>query len=117
MSDGMRSGVDWMRLNEEVERPRDGADQQRFGEAGRADEQRVPPAEDGDEHLVDHVGLADDHAGDLRAQGFMGCLQLPDEVQLVRRRNLAHVVSRGDGWPILARGGRDGNSGVHAVAE
>ena len=44
-------------------------DQQGLAEAGHADEQAVAAREDGDEHLLDHVGLAEDDAGDLGLGG------------------------------------------------
>ena len=65
MSDGIRSGVNWMRLKRHVEDLADGADHQRLGQAGHADEQAVAAREDGGEDLLDDLGLADDDAAQL----------------------------------------------------
>ena len=53
MSAGIRSGVNWMRLKDRSQDLRDGADQQRLGQAGHADQQTVPAAEQGDQELLD----------------------------------------------------------------
>ena len=53
-------------LAAEVERAGQRAGHERLGQAGRADEQAVAAREERDEHLADHVGLADDHARHLR---------------------------------------------------
>ena len=65
MSAGMRSGVNWMRWNAEVERLGERRDQQRLGEAGHADEQAVTAREQRDQQLLDDLLLADDPLLDL----------------------------------------------------
>ena len=54
-----------MRLEAQVEHPGEGADQQRLGEAGHADEQGMAAAEDRHQDLFDHRLLADDDPPDL----------------------------------------------------
>ena len=49
----------------QIQRPGQRADQQRLGQARHAFQQAMPAAEQGDQHLLDHVVLADDHAGEL----------------------------------------------------
>ena len=53
MSDGIRSGVNWMRLNSRSSTSRERADQQRLRQARHADEQAVPPREDRRPHQAD----------------------------------------------------------------
>ena len=65
MSEGIRSGVNWMRLNDDVEDLRDRADHERLGQTGHADQQAMAAGEDRGQDLLDHVGLADDHAAEL----------------------------------------------------
>ena len=65
MSAGIRSGVNWIRLNDEIEDLRDGLDQQRLREAGHARDQAVPAREERDQDLIDDVILADDHLANL----------------------------------------------------
>ena len=52
-------------LEGHVEDLADGADHERLGQAGHADQQAVAAREDGREDLLDHVGLADDDAPEL----------------------------------------------------
>ena len=49
----------------EIQRASQRADEQRFREAGHAFEQAMAAGEQGDQHLLDHVVLADDDAGEL----------------------------------------------------
>ena len=46
MSDGIRSGVNWMRLNVRLEHLRQRADQQRLGQPGHADDEAVAADEE-----------------------------------------------------------------------
>ena len=55
MSDGIRSGVNWMRLNVERQRVGQRADHQRLGQARHADQQAVPAGEERDQQLLDHL--------------------------------------------------------------
>ena len=66
MSDGIRSGVNWMRLNSRPSVCAMRAHQQRLRRARQAGDQAVAADEQGDQHLFDHFVLADDHAADLR---------------------------------------------------
>ena len=65
MSDGIRSGVNWMRLKASDRHLRQRADHQRLGQAGHAFEDAVAPAEQGDQQLLDDLVLADDDAAQL----------------------------------------------------
>ena len=65
MSDGIRSGVNWMRVNvppSVFEQRRHG---QRLAEAGHALEQAVAAGEEPDEHPLEHTFLADDDRAQL----------------------------------------------------
>ena len=53
MSEGIRSGVNWMRRAVEAEDHAQRLDQLGLGEAGNADEQAVAAGEDGDQRPVD----------------------------------------------------------------
>ena len=46
MSEGIRSGVNWMRRGVEAEHDAHGLDQLGLGEAGHADQQRVAAGQD-----------------------------------------------------------------------
>ena len=52
-------------LEGDVEDLADGADHERLGQAGHADEQAVAAREDGGQDLLDDLGLADDDAAQL----------------------------------------------------
>ena len=65
MSDGIRSGVNWIAAERQVQRVGQRADHERLGQARHADEQAVAPREERDEQLLDHVLLADDDLGAL----------------------------------------------------
>ena len=91
MSDGIRSGVNWMRLKLRSSASAEGLDHERLGQAGHADQQGMAAGEDGGEDLVDHLLLADDPLGHLGAQALHGT----DEAL-----ELLHVVL-GDGWAAV----------------
>ena len=65
MSDGIRSGVNWMRLKLRFSAVGQGADHQRLGQAGHADQQAVAAGEDGDEQFFEDALLADDDLAQL----------------------------------------------------
>ena len=65
MSDGIRSGVNWMRLNVEIEDLGERLDQQRLRQAGHAGDQAVAAGEERDQHLLDDLVLADDDLAQL----------------------------------------------------
>ena len=69
MSAGIRSGVNWMRLNVAVDDVGEGADEHRLAQAGHAFEQRVAVGDQADQRLPDEVVLADDDALDLAFDG------------------------------------------------
>ena len=76
MSLGIRSGVNWMRLNahplDDRERPRD----ERLAEPGRALDERVALREHRDEHPLDELLLPDDDARHLLLDALEGLLEL-----------------------------------------
>ena len=65
MSAGIRSGVNWIRLNDRSRISRERLDQQRLRQTGHAGEQAVPAGEERHQDLVDDVVLPDDHLADL----------------------------------------------------
>ena len=65
MSDGIRSGVNWMRLKLRFSDVGQRADHQRLGQARHADQQAVAAGEDGDEQLLEDALLADDDLAQL----------------------------------------------------
>ena len=75
MSDGIRSGVNWMRENFRSSTARQRVDQQRLGQPGHADDQAVAADEERQQHLVDDVVLTDDQllqlGDDLVAAAFI----------------------------------------------
>ena len=76
MSDGIRSGVNWMRLEFKPEHRAERRDQLGLGKAGHADQQRVAAGENRKQRLFDNAFLAEDHLADFPAdQGdFAECL-------------------------------------------
>ena len=78
MSEGIRSGVNWMRLKREVEGLGEAGDEEGLGEAGDADEQGVAAGEDGDEDLLDDLVLADDDLGQFLADALGGGFDVID---------------------------------------
>ena len=67
-SDGIRSGVNWMRWNVPPSVSGQRGDGERLAEAGHALEQAVAAGQQGDEHPLEHPLLADHHAVQLVAQ-------------------------------------------------
>ena len=65
MSDGTRSGVNWMPGEVAADHGREAAHRQRLGHAGHALEQDVALGQQADHQLLDHVLLADDDPLDL----------------------------------------------------
>ena len=72
MSAGIRSGVNWMRLNVEVEDLGERLDQQRLGQPGHAGDQAVAAGEQRDQHLIDDLVLADDDLAQLGEDAVRG---------------------------------------------
>ena len=66
----------------EVERLRDGLDEQRLGEAGHADEQHVAAGEQRGDEIVDDLVLADDAAPDLLDQRGARARQLVEQLDV-----------------------------------
>jgi hypothetical protein len=64
MSDGIRSGVNWMRLELSPRTVPSVVDQLGLGEAGHADQQRMTPGQDREEGLLDDAFLSEDDIRD-----------------------------------------------------
>ena len=62
----------------QVQRPGQRGDRQRLGQAGHADGQAVAAGEQADQHLLDHLLLADDHLVDLAPEVLAGTLHPVD---------------------------------------
>jgi hypothetical protein len=96
-SDGIRSGVNWMRLNEPPRTSGEGLDRQRLGQARHALEEEVTTGQQADEDPLEHRVLADDDSSDLEHD---------------RLRGGARVRGIGEGAQVGAgRGGRVGHVG------
>ena len=65
MSDGIRSGVNWMRENRRSSDSRHRVDQQRLRQPGRADDQAVAADKERHQHLLDDLLLPDDDLAQL----------------------------------------------------
>ena len=73
MSEGIRSGVNWMRLNPSDIVFASELTSKRLRQAGNAHQQAVAPRENGDHHLIDDVLHAHDRLAQLfydRVSGF-----------------------------------------------
>ncbi len=69
---GHQVGGELHAFEAEVEHVAEGADEQCLGESWHPHQQGVSAAEDGDEHLFDHLILADDDLGELSAHALVG---------------------------------------------
>ena len=65
MSDGIMSGVNWMRRNDRLKIRATVRDEQRLGQPRHADQQDVAPGEQPDQELLDDLALADHDLADL----------------------------------------------------
>ena len=65
MSAGIRSGVNWMRLNDRSRICATVLMSSVLARPGHAGDQAVPAGEERDEHLIDHRVLPDDDLADL----------------------------------------------------
>ena len=65
MSDGIRSGVNWMRLNLRLTASASVLISSVFARPGTPRSRQWPPAKQADEDLAAHLLLADDHAPDF----------------------------------------------------
>ena len=70
MSLGIRSGVNWMRMKFRCSAWANVETVERLGQPRHADGEAVAAGEDADQHLLDHLVLADDHLVDLAQQRF-----------------------------------------------
>ena len=89
MSDGIRSGVNWMRLNTSPSVCAMVRTSSVFADAGHAGDQAVPAHEQRDQHLLEHLLQADDHwrtcLDDLR----LDLLEALDPAPSIRLRQAA----------------------------
>ena len=83
MSIGIRSGVNWMRLNLQRHRLGQLADHQRLGQPGHAHQQGVPAGEQADRQPLDDVVLADDHPAQLLAQPGINFAEPVDGLHII----------------------------------
>ena len=94
MSAGIMSGVNWMRLKLQPRTAGERLDEQRLGEPGHADDQRMPFGENGCQHCADGLVLADDDFAELGANAIAGGLGVLEVAEIVRwqRRCVGHVL-------------------------
>ena len=102
MSIGIRSGVNWMRLNFKRHRFRQLADQQRLGQPRHAHQQGVAPGEQADRQPLDHVLLADDHAAQLAFQLRVNLAQAVNRRDVVLLELLARACLKAPSFPLLS---------------
>ena len=84
MSIGIRSGVNWMRLNLSDIVSASLLTISVLASPGTPIKQRVPAGEQADRQPLDHVVLADDHPAQLLAQPGIG---IPQMIDRLRRRS------------------------------
>ena len=85
MSDGIRSGVNWMRRKLRPSASRQRAHQQRFRGARHARDQAMAADEERDQNLLDHFFLADDDLANLGENVGVNLLKTLDPRLAVRR--------------------------------
>jgi hypothetical protein len=95
MSVGIRSGVNWTRLNFRFEHLGNRAHQQGLRHPGQADQQRVAAGNDAHQHLVEHLALADDHLADLEPDLLGVVTHLADQCQVAGSRGVLVAHFRG----------------------
>ena len=83
MSAGIRSGVNWMRLNCKRQGVGQRADHQRLGQARHAHQQAVAAGEHGDQQFFDDLLLADDHAAQLLGDESVGFVEFLNGLEVV----------------------------------
>ena len=91
MSIGMRSGVNWIRLNLSDIVSASLLTSKRLGQAGHAHEQGVPPGEHADRQPLDDLALADDHPADLVSQPGIDLAQMIDRLDIVLAQSFLHL--------------------------
>ncbi len=105
MSEGIRSGVNWMRRGGEAEDGAEGLDQLGLGETGNADEEAVAAGEDGDERPVDDDLLTVDDLADRRPRrpdpGDRGLDLGDDAVGVGGKVGLVECAHRTGGFPLV----------------
>ena len=83
MSDGIRSGVNWMRLNFRSSTCASVCDEQRLGQPRHADQDAVAADEEREQHLLEHVVLPDDQLAQLAEHAVAAFLQPVGESDVV----------------------------------
>ena len=94
MSVGIRSGVNWMRLNVRSSDWASVLTMSVLASPGTPIEQGVAAAEDGHQQLIEDLLLADDDLADLAAQPLVGVAQLFEHLGVSR---FGHGGDSGDG--------------------
>jgi len=69
---GHQVGCELDAVEGQIQNVSQAAHQQRLREPRHAQQQAVSAGEDGDQHLIDHLFLADNHFADFRLDGLMG---------------------------------------------
>ena len=70
-------------LERKVQGLRQRGDQQRLGQPRHADQQRMAAGEDGDQHLVDHLRLADDHLRQFALERDVAAVEILDLLEII----------------------------------
>ena len=100
MSEGIRSGVNWMRLNCSDIDLGQGIDDGGLGQARHPHEQPVPARQNADQQLFDDDVLADDDLGQFGAEVSVGLAQLVDGRDIIMGKS----GRRGCGGACRSRG-------------
>ena len=106
MSDGIRSGVNWMRLKSAETAAAQGAHEQGLGRAGDAFEQHMAVGEQPGERVLDGLVLADDGLVDFARDGLGDALHLAAARVIGGRRRRLHRRSPGGRAVEVERGTR-----------
>ena len=101
MSIGIRSGVNWMRLNFSDIVSASLLTSKRLGQAGHAHQQRMAAGEEADRQPLDDVALADDDLAQLLAQPGVDVPQLVDRLDVVLAQPLDRWLIRACAMNVL----------------
>ncbi len=83
MSDGIRSGVNWMRLNVSASVSASVRISSVLASPGTPTSRQCPRANMRDQQLLDHALLADDHLAQLAGDLLIGLVQPPNGLHVV----------------------------------
>ena len=96
-SDGIRSGVNWIRAGGAAEGRGQRGDEVGFAEAGFAFQQHMATGQQRGEHLVDDGFLTEDHAADLLAHPLDQLRQTADGRHFWDKRGVGIWIHDGAG--------------------